>query len=44
MSGYAADHVDANGSLDDGRDYIQQPFGPEALAGKVRSLLGPPRR
>jgi len=44
MSGYAPGADQPEDLFDDGRDFIQKPFGPEALAGKVRSLLGPQRQ
>jgi PAS domain S-box-containing protein len=40
MSGYTDEVISRRGSLDDRVDYIAKPFTPEALARKVRSVLG----
>jgi CheY-like chemotaxis protein len=40
MSGYTDEVISRSGSLDDRVDYIAKPFTPEALARKVRSVLG----
>jgi PAS domain S-box-containing protein len=42
MSGYTGDAVVKQGALEAGAKFIQKPFSPEALAGKVRAVLGPP--
>ena len=41
MSGYNENHVAHRGSLDPYAPFIQKPFSPEELAGKVRDVLGP---
>jgi PAS domain S-box-containing protein len=40
MSGHADEVIAHRGKLDEGIDYIAKPFTPEALARKVRSVLG----
>ena len=40
MSGYTADVIAHKGVLDEGVAFIQKPFSREALAGKVREVLG----
>jgi hypothetical protein len=42
MSGYTDNVVMHHGVLEEGADFIQKPFSPEELAGKVRAVLGPP--
>jgi two-component system, cell cycle sensor histidine kinase and response regulator CckA len=42
MSGYTDDVILHNGMLEQGVPFIQKPFSPEELAGKVRAVLGPP--
>jgi two-component system cell cycle sensor histidine kinase/response regulator CckA len=39
MSGYTDDAIVHHGVLDAGMAYLQKPFSPETLAGKVRSVL-----
>jgi two-component system cell cycle sensor histidine kinase/response regulator CckA len=39
MSGYADDAIVRQGVLDPGAAYLQKPFTPDALAGKIRELL-----
>jgi PAS domain S-box-containing protein len=39
MSGYTDDSVYRNGILETGDNFLQKPFTPEVLAGKVRELL-----
>ena len=43
MSGYAADVIVRRELLDSGAHYLAKPFAPDALAAKVREVLGPPR-
>jgi signal transduction histidine kinase/CheY-like chemotaxis protein len=40
MSGYTANVIARQGVLDPGVAYLAKPFAPEALAGKVREVLG----
>jgi YesN/AraC family two-component response regulator len=40
MSGYTDDAVVRHGILSEGIAYLQKPFTPRVLAGKVRSVLG----
>ena len=42
MSGYTDDAIVQQGVLEEGAEFIQKPFSPEDLAGKVRAVLGPP--
>ncbi len=42
MSGYTDDVIVHQGMLGEGTEFIQKPFSPEVLAGKVRAVLGPP--
>ena len=42
MSGYSDNIIEQRGVLEEGTHFIQKPFSPEALAGKIRELLGPP--
>ena len=42
MSGYTDNAVMHHGVLEKGAEFIQKPFSPEELAGKVRAVLGPP--
>jgi DNA-binding response OmpR family regulator len=42
MSGYTDDIIVRHGVLEEGAEFIQKPFSPEELAGKVRAVLGPP--
>jgi PAS domain S-box-containing protein len=41
MSGYIDDVIADQGVLREGAKFIQKPFSPEELAGKVRAVLGP---
>jgi CheY-like chemotaxis protein len=41
MSGYTDDSIVQRGVLEQNAQFIQKPFNPEALAGKVRTILGP---
>jgi PAS domain S-box-containing protein len=41
MSGYTDDVILRHGMLEQGVQFIEKPFSPEALAGKVRAVLGP---
>jgi signal transduction histidine kinase len=43
MSGYAEEAVLQHGELVSGSDFLQKPFSPDALAGKVREMLDMPR-
>jgi CheY-like chemotaxis protein len=43
MSGYTENAITHRSILDGELNYIQKPFTPESLAGKVREVLGPPR-
>jgi two-component system, cell cycle sensor histidine kinase and response regulator CckA len=40
MSGYSENAITKDGALSNGLSYIAKPFAPEALAQKVRTLLG----
>jgi signal transduction histidine kinase len=40
MSGYTDDVILRHGMLEEGVEFIEKPFSPEALAGKVRAVLG----
>jgi signal transduction histidine kinase len=40
MSGYTDDAIVQHGVLKEGATFIQKPFSPEELAGKVRAVLG----
>src|ERR1035437_6242236 len=42
MSGYTGNVIEHQGVLEEGAAFIQKPFSPEELAGKVRAVLGPP--
>jgi len=42
MSGYTDDAIVHHGVLEEGAKFIQKPFSPEELAGKVRATLGAP--
>jgi PAS domain S-box-containing protein len=42
MSGYTDHVIEHHGVLENGAEFIQKPFSPEELAGKVRSALAPP--
>ncbi len=42
MSGYNDDVITLKGKLEEPVPFIEKPFSPEALAGKVRELLGAP--
>ena len=44
ISGYADNAVWREGGLEPGGAFLQKPFSPEALAGKVREVLGGPPR
>ncbi|MCX6629780.1 MAG: response regulator, partial [Candidatus Solibacter sp.] len=41
MSGYIDTVIEHHGVLEEGAKFIQKPFSPEELAGKVRALLAP---
>jgi hypothetical protein len=43
MSGYTANAIVEHGVLEPGIEYLQKPVSPDALAAKVRGMLGPPR-
>jgi hypothetical protein len=43
MSGYSDDAIVHHGVLDECGDFIQKPFSPDALAGKLRAVLGQPK-
>jgi PAS domain S-box-containing protein len=43
MSGYSGDVIAQRGVLDESVSYLAKPFTVEALAAKVREVLGPPR-
>jgi PAS domain S-box-containing protein len=42
MSGYTDDVIVHLGVVEKAAEFIQKPFSPEELAGKVRAVLGPP--
>jgi len=42
MSGYTDDVIAHHGVLEEATQFIQKPFSPEELAGKVRAVLGAP--
>jgi hypothetical protein len=42
MSGYTDNVIEHHGVLEQGARFIQKPFSPEELAGRVRGVLGPP--
>jgi DNA-binding response OmpR family regulator len=42
MSGYPGGAADRAGALEAGAAYIQKPFSPDALADKIREVLGNP--
>jgi DNA-binding response OmpR family regulator len=42
MSGYTDNVIEHHGVLEEGVEFIQKPFSPEELAGKVRIVLGKP--
>ncbi len=42
MSGYTGNVIEHHGVSGKGAEYIQKPFSPVELAGKVRTVLGPP--
>jgi PAS domain S-box-containing protein len=44
MSGYSEPFLMQRGILDRDVSYLSKPFSPEALATRVREVLGPPRR
>jgi CheY-like chemotaxis protein len=41
MSGYTDEVIVNNGVLEEGAQFIQKPFSPDQLAGKIRAVLGP---
>ena len=43
MSAYGDKVIERGGVLQERATFIQKPFSPEALAAKVRNMLGPPR-
>ncbi len=43
MSGYAGDVISTHGVIEDGVEFIQKPFAPQALARKVRQVIDAPR-
>ncbi len=42
MSGYTDDAIEHHGISEEGAEFIQKPFSPEQLAGKIRAVRGPP--
>ncbi|MGP8243158.1 MAG: response regulator [Bryobacteraceae bacterium] len=42
MSGYTDNAILHHGVLGGGTEFIEKPFAPEELAGKIRAVLGPP--
>ena len=43
VSGYSSEVISRRGVLDSGLEYLPKPFGPAALAAKVREVLGEPK-
>jgi len=42
VSGYTGEAISSHGLLESGKAFLQKPFTPEALAGKVREVLDAP--
>jgi hypothetical protein len=42
MSGYSGDVISTHGVIEDGVQFIQKPFAPQALAQKMRQVIDAP--
>jgi two-component system cell cycle sensor histidine kinase/response regulator CckA len=44
MSGYTDDAIVHHGVLEPGLEFLQKPFSPDSLVGKVREVLDTPKK